>query len=76
MLVASDNRMLKLASPLGDEAAAAQTDRRRRRAGSRGSPKWPDARPARPVILQTLADDPDAIQFNMDLGLPGSPRVI
>jgi HAD superfamily phosphatase (TIGR01681 family) len=30
----------------------------------------------RPVILQTLADDPDAIQFNMDLSLPGSPRFL
>ena len=28
----------------------------------------------RPVILQTLAGDPDAVRFNMDLGLPGSPR--
>jgi FkbH-like protein len=30
----------------------------------------------RPVILQTLAGDPDAISFNMDLGLPGSPRFL
>ncbi len=73
--MASDNRMLKLASPLGDEAAAAQIveaaiARIARMAEVAG------AATGRPVILQTLADDPDAVQFNMDLGLPGSPRYL
>ena len=75
VLVASDHRMLKLASPLGDEAAAdriidAAIARIARVAEVAG------AATGRPVILQTLADDPDAIQFNMDLGLPGSPRYL
>ena len=75
VLVASDGRMLKLSSPLGDEAAAARTieaavARILRIAEVAG------AATGRPVILQTLAGDPDAIQFNMDLGLPGSPRFL
>jgi FkbH-like protein len=75
VLVASDSRMLKLASPLGDEAAAAQVIetavlRILRIAEVAG------VATGRPVILQTLAGDPDAIQFNIDLGLPGSPRFL
>jgi len=75
VLVASDNRMLRLASPLGDEAAAeqaidaavAQIARVAEVAG---------IATGRPVILQTLAGDPDATRLNMDLGLPGSPRYL
>jgi FkbH-like protein len=75
VLVASDARMLKLASPLDDGAAAAQiigtaVARIARIAEVAGSAT------GRPVILQTLADDPDAVAFNMDLGLPGSPRFL
>ena len=75
MLVASDGRMLKLDSPLDDGAAAAQivetaVARIARIAEVAGSAT------GRPVILQTLADDPDAVAFNMDLGLPGSPRYL
>jgi FkbH-like protein len=73
VLLASDHRMLKLTSPLGDAAAAEQVieaaiARIARIAEVAG------AATARPVILQTLAGDPDALQSNMDLGLPGSPR--
>jgi FkbH-like protein len=73
VLLASDQRMLKLTSPLGDAAAAEQVieaaiARIARIAEVAG------AATARPVILQTLAGDPDALQSNMDLGLPGSPR--
>ncbi len=75
VLIASDNRMLKLASPLGDEAAAAQiVEAAVGRIGRIA--EVAEAATARPVILQTLAGDPDAIQFNMDLGLPGSPRYL
>lgn len=75
VLVASDNRMLKLASPLGDEAAAAQiVEAAVARIGRIA--EVAEAATARPIILQTLAGDPDAIQFNMDLGLPGSPRYL
>jgi len=75
VLVASDNRMLKLASPLGDEAAAEQAidaavARIARVAEVAGIAT------GRPVILQTLAGDPDATRLNMDLGLPGSPRYL
>jgi FkbH-like protein len=75
VLVASDGRMLKLDSPLDDGAAAAQivgtaVARIARIAEVAGSAT------GRPVILQTLADDPDAVAFNMDLGLPGSPRYL
>ena len=75
VLVASDNRRLKLASPLGDEAAAEQTidaavARIARVAEVAGIAT------GRPVILQTLAGDPDAVRLNMDLGLPGSPRYL
>jgi FkbH-like protein len=75
VLVASDNRMLKLASPFGDEAAAAQVvETAVARIGRIA--EVAEAATARPVILQTLAGDPDAIQFNMDLGLPGSTRYL
>ena len=75
VLVASDNRMLRLASPLGDEAAAEQiidaaVARIARVAEVAG------AATGRPVILQTLAGDPDAVRLNMDLGLQGSPRYL
>ena len=73
VLVASDHRMLKLASPLGDEAAAEQAIE-----GAIGRiariAEVATAATGRPVILQTLAGDPDAVQFNMDLGLAGSSR--
>jgi FkbH-like protein len=75
VLLASDSRMLRLASPLGDEQAAAQTidaalGRIARIAEVAG------AATGKPVILQTLAGDPDASQVNMDLGLAGSPRYL
>jgi FkbH-like protein len=75
VLLASDNRILKLASPLGDEEAAKQTidaalGRIARIAEVAG------AATGRPIILQTLAGDPDASQVNMDLGLSGSPRYL
>ena len=75
VLVASDNRMLRLASPLGDDAAAEQAidaavARIARVAEVAGIAT------GRPVILQTLAGDPDAVRLNMDLGLPGSPRYL
>jgi FkbH-like protein len=75
VLVASDNRMLKLASPLGDEAAAAQIVETATARISRIA-EVAEKATARPIILQTLAGDPDSIQFNMDLGLPGSPRFL
>ncbi|SHH71961.1 HAD-superfamily phosphatase, subfamily IIIC/FkbH-like domain-containing protein [Bradyrhizobium erythrophlei] len=75
VLVASDSRMLKLASPLGDETQAAQTVEAAIARISRIA-EVAGVATGRPVILQTLADDPDAIQFNMDLGLPGSPRFL
>jgi FkbH-like protein len=73
VLVASDHRMLKLTSTIGDAAAAARIieaaiGRLAHIAEVAG------AATGRPVILQTLAGDPDVIQFNLDLGLPGSPR--
>lgn len=75
VLLASDHRMLTLRSPLGDAAAAEQTieaaiARAMRLAEVAG------AASGHQVILQTLADDPDRVQFNMDLGLPGSPRFL
>ena len=75
VLLASDSRMLRLASPLGDEQAAAQTidaalGRIARIAEVAG------AAAGKPVIVQTLADDPDASQVNMDLGLAGTPRYL
>jgi FkbH-like protein len=75
VLLASDNRMLKLSSPLGDEAAATQMVEGALARISRIA-EVASAATGRPVILQTLAGDPDAIQFNMDLGLPGSPRFL
>src|SRR5260370_29390387 len=75
VLLASDNRMLKLSSPLGDEAAATQMVEGALARISRIA-EVAGAATGRPVILQTLAGDPDAIQFNMDLGLPGSPRFL
>ena len=65
VLLASDNRMLKFASPLGDEAAAEQiidaaVARIARVAEVAGIAT------GRPVILQTLAGDPDAVRLNMD----------
>jgi FkbH-like protein len=74
-LVASDNRMLKLASPLGDDAAAEQTIQAAL-ARIASVAEVAGAATGRPVILQTLAGDPDAIRFNMDLGLSGSPRFL
>ena len=75
VLVASDGRMLQLTAPLDDAVAATQVveaaiARILRVAGVAR------AATGRPVILQTLADDPDVIRFNMDLGLSGSPRLL
>jgi FkbH-like protein len=75
VLVASDSRMLKLTSQLGDEAAAAQMVEAALARIARIA-EVAGAATGRPVILQTLAGDPDAISFNMDLGLPGSPRFL
>jgi FkbH-like protein len=75
VLVASDSRMLTLASALGDEAAAAQILEAAIVRISRIA-EVADTATGRPIILQTLAGDPDAIQFNIDLGLPGSPRFL
>jgi FkbH-like protein len=73
VLVASDNRMLRLAAPLGDEVAAARTVEAALAQIMRIA-EVAAAATDRPVILQTLAGDPDAPQINMDRGLPGSPR--
>lgn len=70
VLVASDNRMLRLTAPLGDEAAAAQTVDAALALVQRIA-DVAVAATGRPVILQTLAGDPDASQVNMDLGLAG-----
>jgi len=75
VLVASDSRMLKLASPLDDDAAAEQMIDAAIARISRIAEVAGRAT-ARPVILQTLADDPDATRFNMDMGLPGTPRFL
>jgi len=75
VLVASDSRMLRLASALDDAAAAAQVVEAAIARVSRVAEVAGRAT-GRPVILQTLADDPDVIGFNMDLGLPGSPRFL
>jgi FkbH-like protein len=75
VLVASDGRMLKLDSPLDDGAAAAQIVKTAVARIARIAEVAASAT-GRPVILQTLADDPDAVAFNMDLGLPGSPRYL
>lgn len=73
VLVASDNRMLRLAAPLGDEAAAARTVEAALAQVARIA-EVAGAATGKPVILQTLAGDPDAPQINMDRGLPGSAR--
>jgi FkbH-like protein len=75
VLVASDSRMLKLASPLDDDAAAEQMIDAAIARISRIAEVAGRAT-ARPVILQTLADDPDATRFNIDMGLPGTPRFL
>jgi FkbH-like protein len=73
VLVASDGRMLKLVSPLDDGAAAAQIVKTAVMRIARIA-EVAGAATGRPAILQTFADDADAVRFNMDLGLPGSPR--
>jgi FkbH-like protein len=73
VLLASDSRMLKLASPLGDEAAAERTVGIALNQIARIAEAARTAT-GRPVIVQTLAGDPDAFQINMDAGLAGSPR--
>jgi FkbH-like protein len=75
VLVASDSRMLKLDAPLDDGAAAAQIVGTAVARIARIA-QVAAAATGRPVILQTLADDPDAVRFNMDLGLPGSARYL
>ena len=73
VLVASDSRMCRLTAPLGDEAAAARTVDAALAQVLRIA-EVAGAATGKPVILQTLAGDPDAPQINMDLGLPGSAR--
>jgi FkbH-like protein len=73
VLVASDNRMFRLAAPLGDEEAAARTIDGALAQVMRIAEVAATAT-AKPVILQTLAGDPDAPQINMDRGIAGSPR--
>jgi FkbH-like protein len=75
VLVASDSRMLRLASALDDTAAAAQVVEAAIARVLRVAEVAASAT-GRPVILQTLADDPDVLRFNMDLGLSGSPRFL
>ena len=75
VLVASDSRMLKLASPLDDGAAAEQIIDAALARMLRIADVAALAT-ARPIILQTLTDDPDETRFNMDLGLPGTPRFL
>jgi FkbH-like protein len=73
VLVAIDRRMMALASPLGDERAA---DEAIRAALDRTLGIADHARrvTGRPVLIQTLAADPDMPQTNVDLGLAGTPR--
>src|SRR5436190_18484292 len=73
VLVASDSRMLRLAAPLGDEAAATRTVDAALAQVMRIAEVAVSAT-GKAVIVQTLAGDPDAPQINMDRGLPGSPR--
>ena len=75
VLLATDNRMLKLVSPLGDEEAARQAIDAALGRIARIAQVAATAT-GKPVMLQTLAGDPDASQINMDLGLPGSPRYL
>src|SRR5207244_11908725 len=75
VLGASDNRMLRLAAALGDEEAAARTVDAALAQVMRIAEVAASVT-GKPVILQTLAGDPDAPQINMDLGLPGSPRYL
>ena len=75
VLLASDSRMLRLISPLDDEALTAQAVdaalARLQRIADVASRLT-----ARPVILQTLADDVDQLRFNMDVGLAGTSRFL
>lgn len=73
VLVASDNRMLRLAAALGDEEAAVRTVDAALAQVMRIA-EVAVAATGKPAILQTLAGDPDAPQINMDIGLAGSPR--
>jgi FkbH-like protein len=75
ILLASDNRMLKLVAPLGDEQASTQAIEAALGRMARIAELAAKAT-ARPVIVQTLAGDPDSSQINLDLGLPGSPRYL
>lgn len=73
--LASDSRMLKLASPLGETESSARfvdaalSQIKRIAAVANGIT-------GKPIILQTLAGDPDMPQINMDIGLPGSSRYL
>jgi FkbH-like protein len=73
VLLAFDSRMLRLASPLGDEDAAKRTVEIALGQITR-IVEAARAATSKPVILQTLAGDPDTFQINMDLALAGSPR--
>jgi FkbH-like protein len=75
VLLASDNRLLTIAAPLGDEEASARAVDIALAQISRIA-EVAYAATGRPVILQTLAGDPNAPQINMDLGLSGSPRYL
>ena len=74
VLVASDGRMLKLASPLGDEAAAEQIVEAALARIARVA-EVAGAATGRPVILQTLAGDPDAIQVQHGPRPAGQPAL-
>jgi FkbH-like protein len=75
VLVASDNRMLRLAAALGDEEASARAVEAALAQVTR-IVEVAVAATGKPVILQTLAGDPDAPQINMDVSLAGSPRYL
>jgi FkbH-like protein len=73
VLVATDSRTFSLASPVGDGTAAADTVEAAIARIARIA-EVASAATARPVILQTLADDPGVTRFHMDVGLPGTAR--
>jgi HAD superfamily phosphatase (TIGR01681 family) len=67
--------MLRPAAPLGDEEASTKAIDAALGRIARIA-EVASAATGKPVILQTLAGDPDWSQINMDLGLPGSPRYL
>jgi FkbH-like protein len=75
VLVASDSRMLRLASALDDATAAANTVEAAL-ARVAHIAEVAGHMTGQRVILQTLADDPDLTRFNMDLALSGTSRFL